>query len=123
MQTLTPQNAIPDKMYFKVGEASALVGVPAYVLRFWETEFSIVRPKRTPSGQRLYRQKDVALLREIKHLLYDRKFTIPGARQRLQRNPGDPGPPKSEANDLAAIRAELQALRNLIRDQTPGEEG
>lgn len=76
-------DAIPDKLYFKIGEVSQLLGIPPYVLRFWETEFKRIKPKRTPSGQRLYRKNDVELLQEIRHLLYEKRFTIPGAKQRL----------------------------------------
>ena len=62
---------LPDKLYFRVGEVGTIVGVPAYVLRFWETEFKRINPKRTPSGQRLYRKKDVELILKIRHLLYE----------------------------------------------------
>lgn len=85
MPAETPHDKeLPDKLFFKVGEVSTIAGVPAYVLQFWEKEFNRIKPKRTPSGQRLYRRKDVELILEIKHLLYDKKFTIPGARQRLK---------------------------------------
>src|ERR1700677_2508553 len=74
---------IPDKLYFKIGEVSDLLGVEPYVLRYWETEFATLSPKKSGTGHRLYRRKDVELLLRIKHLLYDRKFTIEGARQTL----------------------------------------
>src|ERR1700688_2153287 len=75
---------IPDKLYFKIGEVSDLLGVEPYVLRYWETEFATLSPKKSGTGHRLYRRKDVELLLRIKHLLYDRKFTIDGARRELQ---------------------------------------
>lgn len=75
---------IPNKLYFKIGEVSNLLSVEPYVLRFWETEFPKLAPKKTEKGQRMYRRKDVELLLQIKHLLYDKKFTIEGARQHLQ---------------------------------------
>ncbi len=75
---------IPDKLYFKIGEVSELLGVEAYVLRYWETEFSALAPKKSGAGHRLYRRKDVELLLRIKHLLYEKRFTIEGARQTLQ---------------------------------------
>jgi len=78
----TPE--IPDKLYFKIGEVSSLLTVEPYVLRFWETEFPKLAPKKTDKGQRMYRRKDVELLLQIKHLLYEKKFTIEGARQFLQ---------------------------------------
>jgi len=70
MQSDTPyQTELPDKLYFKVGEVSSIVGVPAYVLRFWESEFKKINPKRTPSGQRLYRKRNVEVILRNKHLL------------------------------------------------------
>jgi DNA-binding transcriptional MerR regulator len=107
---------IPDKFYFKIGEVSGIAGVPTYVLRFWETEFRQIKPKRTDAGQRLYRKRDVALILRIKHLLYDRKFTIEGARQRLKKKPGTLAGP-STANplpDLSEIKDELIRIRDLI---------
>src|SRR6267142_3040961 len=74
---------IPDKLYFRIGEVSDLVGVEPYVLRFWETEFPAVGPKKSGSGHRMYRRKEVELLLKIKYLLYEKKFTIEGARQYL----------------------------------------
>jgi DNA-binding transcriptional MerR regulator len=75
---------IPDKLYFKIGEVSELLGLEPYVLRYWESEFSILSPKKSGTGHRLYRRKDVELLLRIKHLLYEKRFTIEGARQALQ---------------------------------------
>ena len=80
---LQPTPEIPDKLYFKIGEVSELLGVEAYVLRYWETEFPVLSPKKSGTGHRLYRRKDVELLLRIKHLLYDKRFTIEGARQSL----------------------------------------
>jgi DNA-binding transcriptional MerR regulator len=74
---------IPDKLFFRIGEVSQLVGVEAYVLRYWESEFKGLSPKKSSSGQRMFRRKDVELLLRIKHLLYERKFTIEGARKAL----------------------------------------
>src|SRR5471030_84705 len=75
---------IPDKLYFKIGEVSELLGVEPYVLRYWETEFAVLSPKKSGTGHRLYRRKDVELLLRIKHLLYEKRFTIEGALQALQ---------------------------------------
>ncbi|MES1260890.1 MAG: MerR family transcriptional regulator [Acidobacteriota bacterium] len=74
---------IPDKLFFRIGEVSQLVGVEAYVLRYWESEFKGLAPKKSSSGQRMFRRKDVELLQRIRHLLYERKFTIEGARKAL----------------------------------------
>src|SRR5438094_4842335 len=74
---------IPDKLYFRIGEVSNLVGVEPYVLRYWETEFPSVGPKKSGAGHRMYRRKEVELLLKIKYLLYEKKYTIEGARQYL----------------------------------------
>ena len=73
-----------DKLYFKIGEVAAIVGVPAYVLRYWESEFKAIRPQKSRTQQRVYRRRDVLTLLRIKHLLYEKKFTIAGARAELK---------------------------------------
>ena len=107
------QNELPDKLYFKVGEVSAITGVPAYVLRFWETEFNKIKPKRTPSGQRLYRKNDIELILRVKHLLYEKKYTIQGAKQHLKTKPAEKMK-KSSTITLHEIRSELESIRDLI---------
>src|SRR5579871_4130728 len=77
------QPEIPDKLFFRIGEVSNLVGVKEYVLRYWESEFPGLSPRKSSSGQRMFRRKDVELLLRIKHLLYSQKFTIEGARKAL----------------------------------------
>ena len=93
--TLEPQE-IPNKLYFRIGEVARLTGVKQYVLRFWESEFPGLGPKKSGTGHRLYRRKDVEMVLEIKRLLYDKRFTIEGARQWLEdrlRNPVSPSSP------------------------------
>jgi DNA-binding transcriptional MerR regulator len=80
----TPGSEIPDKLYFRIGDVAKLCEVPAYVLRFWETEFPQLKPNKGGTGQRLYRRRDVEMALKIKKLLYDEGFTIPGARQMLK---------------------------------------
>jgi len=75
---------IPDKVYFRIGEVSHLVGVDTHVLRYWESEFSTIKPFRGPSKQRLYRRQDVENLLRIKGLLHDEGYTISGARKHLK---------------------------------------
>jgi DNA-binding transcriptional MerR regulator len=75
---------IPNKLYFRIGEVSGILGVEPYVLRYWETEFPQLAPKKSGTGHRLYRRKDVELLLLIKRLLYEKRFTIEGARQNLR---------------------------------------
>src|SRR5580698_4555349 len=72
---------IPDKLYFRIGEVARLCDVPAYVLRFWESEFPQLKPHKGGTGQRLYRRRDVEMALRIKSLLYNEGYTIPGARQ------------------------------------------
>ena len=113
---LGPTSEIPDKLYFKIGEVSQLTELPPYVLRFWETEFKKINPKRTSSGQRLYRKKDVALILQIKHLLYDKKYTIPGAIKYLNKRRPETAPEKEMIPSLDEIRKELLEIRNLVSD-------
>ena len=80
---------IPDKIYFKIGEVCELVGVQAHVLRYWETEFSVLSPKKNKSGQRGYRRRDVEIAIRIKQLLYNEMFTIAGARKKIQSEQRD----------------------------------
>jgi len=74
---------IPNKLYFRIGEVAKLAGIKPYVLRFWETEFPGLGPKKSGTGHRLYRRKDVELVLEIKRLLYEKRYTIEGARKTL----------------------------------------
>jgi DNA-binding transcriptional MerR regulator len=120
LQPGTPE--IPDKLYFKIGEVSELLGVEPYVLRYWETEFAVLSPKKSGTGHRLYRRKDVELLLRIKHLLYEKKFTIEGARQLLQESRGAKArAPKATQRDLFAsdplpdIRRELAGILEILK--------
>src|SRR6266478_2100120 len=115
---------IPDKLYFRIGEVSGLVGVEPYVLRYWETEFPGVGPKKSGTGHRMYRRKEVELLLKIKYLLYEKKYTIEGARLYLQgelkQNKHKVGA-KSEQRDLFSgdplpdIRKELVSILELLK--------
>jgi DNA-binding transcriptional MerR regulator len=115
---LAPQ--IPKKLFFRVGEVSRLVGVPAYVLRFWETEFSALAPKKSGRGHRLYRRKDVALFLEIKELLYVRRFTIEGARNSLKSKtkPAARKAPKAveQTSMFPTAPAGLEEIRNGLAE-------
>jgi len=106
-------NDIPDKLYFRIGEVSKIAKIPAYVLRFWESEFPRIRPKRTEAGQRLYTRADIELIFKIKTLLYEKKFTIEGARQHLSvRSRKDAA---SEKQLLAELHAELKSIRDMLK--------
>ncbi len=82
-----PGLEIPNKLYFRIGEVAKLAGIKPYVLRFWETEFPALGPKKSGTGHRLYRRKDVELVLEIKRLLYEKRYTIEGARKTLTVKP------------------------------------
>src|SRR5713101_478184 len=99
---------IPDKLFFRIGEVSTMLGLEPYVLRYWETEFPSLSPKKSGTGHRLYRRKDVELLLRIKHLLYEKRFTIDGARQYLQ----------AEAK-AASSRESKQEQQVLFQDPLP----
>ena len=114
---------LPDKLFFKIGEVAELAGIKPHVLRYWETEFPHIKPQKSRSGQRLYRRRDLEAVLAIKHLLYDLKFTIDGARRQLREAGVEatippPDPEKvaatvreqameETANRVAVARAEL----------------
>ncbi len=108
---------IPDKLYFKIGEVSVLLDLPTYVLRFWETEFKRIKPKRSPTGQRLYRKKDVEFILKIRYLLHERGFTISGARQYL-RSKQDFLEELPQTLSLRELRRELEHIRDMLAPPT-----
>jgi len=119
--TDTPE--IPDKLYFRIGEVANLLGLEPYVLRYWESEFPGLAPKKSGTGHRLYRRKDVELLLKIKHLLYEKRYTIEGARQSLH-NDSKANKPKvpdrKQANLFAPdpwadIRTELASILQILK--------
>src|SRR5882672_12100105 len=98
-----PMQEIPDKLYFRIGDVARLAGIKPYVLRFWETEFPSLGPKKSGTGHRLYRRKEVELVLEIKRLLYEKRFTIEGARKFLDTRgkaepAARPAKPKSQGD-------------------------
>jgi DNA-binding transcriptional MerR regulator len=116
-----PASEIPDKLYFRIGEVASLCEVPAYVLRFWETEFPQLKPNKGGTGQRLYRRRDVEMALRVKRLLYDEGYTIPGARQLLKtelrhKEPQLPllGPGGPDVRKLEGLRRELEAIAAML---------
>lgn len=105
---------LPDKLYFKIGEVSRISGVKPFVLRYWETEFPALAPKRRGSKQRLYRKEDVELILLIKKMLYQDRFTIAGARRRLGRRPVEPGRAEGEERG-EGLREDLQKKNEAIK--------
>lgn len=112
---------IPDKLYFKIGEVGKIVGVKPYVLRFWETEFELLKPGKAPSRHRLYKKRDVELLLEIKRLLYTENFTIEGARKKLKEGKKEERkqlklslPDAAYKNALAKVKKDILALKKML---------
>ena len=105
--------AIPEKLYFKIGEVCDLVGVQAHVLRYWETEFPQLSPQKNRSGQRSYRRRDVEISLRIKELLYDDMYTIAGARKKLQGELREP--PK-----LKIVHPEPVSQQSDFETDSPG---
>jgi DNA-binding transcriptional MerR regulator len=111
---------VPDKLYFRIGEVSELCRLPAYVLRFWETEFPQLKPVKSNTGQRMYRRKDVESVLRIKKLLYEEGFTIAGARQQLrsdlkiEKNQAPLPFPSHSMSDLRRIRHGLEEILGML---------
>jgi len=112
--------AIPDKLYFKIGEVSRITGVEPYVLRYWESEFDFIQPVKL-RNQRRYRRRDIERILEIRRLLYDERFTIAGAKKRLREIARETKPqldleladPGSRAL-VSSLRAELESIRKML---------
>jgi len=115
---------VPDaaeKLYYRIGEVEQITEVPAYVLRYWESEFKLLRPKKNPAGQRLYRPRDLELVQRIKALLYDERLTLEGAKKRLMTESRKTGQQldlglreATYADALRRVRDRLTALRERL---------
>jgi DNA-binding transcriptional MerR regulator len=119
------RKTLPEKKYFRIGEVCDITGLKPHVLRYWETEFRQIKPHKTKSHQRLYKKKDVETLLAIKHLLYDLKYTIAGARSRLdQKKETDKNQkprqlaiefdPAERDQLIAGLAQELKEIRDLL---------
>jgi len=117
---------IPDKLYFRIGEVAALCHLPAYVLRFWESEFPQLKPVKSSTGQRMYRKRDVESVLRIKQLLYEQGFTISGARQQLRtESKGDKSQaaipfPSNSSSEIHHIRQGLREILSLLSTRRTG---
>lgn len=114
---------IPDKLFFRISEVAQLAGVEPYVLRFWESEFKMLSPQKNRGGWRVYRKKDVEKVLEIKRLLYEKGFTIEGARKVLSRHNGGGGSeeeaaPPSEAKPMPLFRSsDSEQVLKLVKSE------
>ncbi|MEN8134499.1 MAG: MerR family transcriptional regulator [Thermodesulfobacteriota bacterium] len=107
---------IPNKLYFKIGEVSEIVGVDPHVLRYWESEFTMIKPQRATSRQRLYRRVDIENLIRVRKLLYDQGFTIAGARQALkeEKKTGVRTGAETPEKLVCSLKKELLDLKKLL---------
>lgn len=109
-----PETSGLRKLYFTISEAAEISGVPAHVLRYWESEFPGLNPHKSKSGNRLYQEKDLALIEQIKTLLYKKKFTIAGARAQLTKRKT-----KSDKEEiLSDIKEGLREILDILDDNT-----
>jgi DNA-binding transcriptional MerR regulator len=117
---------IPDKLYFRIGEVASLCHLPAYVLRFWESEFPQLKPVKSGTGQRMYRKRDVESVLRIKQLLYEQGFTIAGARQHMRtETKSDKSQtaipfPMQSAPEIQHIRQGLREILNMLSARRTG---
>ena len=100
---------IPNKFFFRIGEVSKLTGVEPHVLRYWETEFKSLRPKKNKAGQRVYKKKDVLLVLSIKELLYKQKYTIAGAKKRIDA--------EQNLTELSASHPDLKTTLHEVKEE------
>ena len=123
---VTDEVLIPDKLYFRIGEVANLCRLPAYVLRFWESEFPQLRPVKSSTGQRMYRKRDVESVLRIKQLLYEQGFTISGARQQLRaENKSDKTQsaipfPSHSPSEIQHIRQGLREILSMLSARRTG---
>ena len=117
---------IPDKLYFRIGEVASLCRLPAYVLRFWESEFPQLKPVKSSTGQRMYRKRDVESVLRIKQLLYEQGFTISGARQQLRTETKSDKTqsaipfPSNSVPEIQNIRRGLREILDLLSTRRTG---
>jgi len=114
---------IPDKLYFRIGEASQVVGVKPYVLRYWEKEFTAIKPEKSKSKQRLYRRADVVLFCQIKHLLHEERFTIEGCRKKIAEPKVKEAVDNSGPDCIAHLKSEILAVRSMIQNHNQSNNG
>ena len=105
---------VPDKLYFKIGEVSKIAAVPAHVLRFWETEFDILNPKKNKKGNRQFTKSDIQKLRLIYHLVKERGFTLQGAKDMLQNNPEELQDKMEMIESLQRVKSFMQKLKEEL---------
>jgi len=123
VSTDRPMMNIPDKLYYKIGEVARMTGVKPYVLRYWESEFRIISPKKSLSKQRVYSKGDVELIFDIKRLLYKEKYTLEGAKKKIKeiqaeraKQLGLSFPDERYDAALKSIKRELSSIKKMLGD-------
>lgn len=120
------ETLLPPQTYFSIREVSQLTGVKSYVIRYWETQFGALRPARRESGQRKFTQKDVDTIQKIKSLLYEKRFTIAGAKRflkdetrrgnsQLKLDLGEPGSASHTLDSLRSLRKDLEDVLRVLK--------
>lgn len=104
---------IPDKLFFSIGEASEVTGIKAYVLRYWESEFNLLRPEKAPNGQRIYKKKDIEIIFRLKRMLYEDGYTIAGAKKKLKEE-------KKREKAKSGKKREVRVKREKIKKELKG---
>ena len=118
------------KLYYSISEVSDLVGVKPHVLRYWETQFKMLRPRKGRGGARMYRKRDIEVLFDIKQLLYDQRFTIAGARRKIlddRQNGKDqielPFTKLDREESIRALRKDMEGLLHMLKVEASGKRG
>ena len=113
MGSSTKTKTIPDKMFYKIGEVSDIADIESYVLRYWESEFPFLKPRKNKAGQRVYARKDLELVIQIKNLLYEEKYTIAGVRKRFSDNSIKKSSVSIET--IRSIKKRLKGILNILK--------
>jgi len=121
-ESAVQENSFPQKLYYKIGEVGEITGIPSHVLRFWEKQFPQLAPNKTRSGHRLYKKRDIQVILHIKDLLYNKRFTIKGARESLstwREGAEHPLAPSGSGELLGRLREGLQRLQEIMDRHAP----
>jgi len=117
VKSISVQKPIPDKLFYKIGEVSRIADIEPYVLRYWETEFPFLKPRKNKSGQRVYVKKDLELILQIKRLLYRERYTIEGVRKKFGEGSGNSRQiPESRLSEDLPSNKILEHVKKRLRE-------